>query len=823
MLISHDWLRAFVPHDLSPDRVQDLVSAHVATVDRVERLRDDLREVVVARVVEAARHPNADTLWVTKVDDGSGTILDVVCGAPTVLPGTLYPFARTGVTLPGGVRIEKRKIRGETSNGMLCSARELRLGEDHAGIMALDVDAAPGTPLLDALPLGDVRYDVDVLPNRPDLLSHLGLAREMAALTGIPLQMPAELGAGPATAGQPVSDPREASSGGATVRLEDPGGCPFYMGVVIRGVQVGPSPAWLATRLESVGLRPISNIVDVTNYMLHGFGQPMHAFDLSRLSQSTVVVRRALPGEGLVTLDGLSRTLGSHMTVIADAERAVAVAGVMGGRASEVQEGTTDIFLEVAVFNPHDVRVTRRALGLSTDASYRFERGIDAGMTPLALAIAARLIVQVAGGRVDGAPIAVGAPAAPRTEVALRPARLQRLLGDEVPAAEITRLLQLVGFEVAPQGDDEVRVRPPSWRHDVSRDADLVEEIARLRGYDVLSDAVKPFRPGAVPDHPLWAASRRVRDELVGLGLAEIVPLPFVRGDDATHVRVRNPLAEDEPHYRRSLLETLARRAEYNLNRMQGNVRLFEVGSALEPDAARELPKEELRVGALIMGTRRPPHFTEPQPPVFDAWDAKGLGERIAGAAFPGESVEVEPATAEGDARWRIVRGPERRVVGRVEPVTLDRPNWAAPAYGVELTLGPMPNAPVAMPGAHIHALVTNANEAIRRAVTAPAHRYRPLPTTPAVEEDFSLLVPDGMAAADVERVLRTSGGDLVERITIFDEYRGEHVPPGYRSVSWRLTFRDPVRTLRDKEIEGRRQKILRSLENELGVRPRSA
>lgn len=817
MLISHEWLRAFVPHDLAPEQVRDLVSAHVATVDRMERLRDDLRDVVVARVIQAGRHPNADTLWVTKVDDGSGTLLDVVCGAPNVVPGTLYPFARTGTTLPGAVKIEKRKIRGETSDGMLCSARELGLGEDQAGILALEVDAAPGTPLLDALPLGDVRYEVDVLPNRPDLLSHLGVARELAALTGVALQMPAELGTGAATAGVPVTGAREASSGGATVRLEDAQGCPFYMGVVIRGLNVGPSPAWLATRLEAIGLRPISNIVDVTNYMLHGFGQPMHAFDLSRLSRSTVVVRRARPGELLVTLDGLSRTLGSHMTVIADADRAVAVAGVMGGRDSEVHEATTDVFLEVAVFDPHDVRVTRRALGLSTDASYRFERGIDAGMTPLALALAARLIIQVAGGRIDGVPIAVGAPATPRPEVSLRPARLQRLLGDQVPPDEITRLLKQVGFEVAPEGDDEVRVRPPSWRHDVSRDADLVEEIARLRGYDALSDEVKPFRPTTVPDHPLWAAARRVRDVLVGLGLSETVPLPFVRGDDTTHVRVRNPLAEDEPHYRRSLLETLARRAEYNLNRMQGNVRLFEIGAALEPDARRDLPHEELRVAALIMGARRPPHFTEPQPPFYDAWDAKGLGERMAQAAFPGETVVLEPAGGDGDVRWTMVRGSDRRRVGRAEPVTLDRPTWAAPAFGVELTLGAMPNAPVAPPGTHLEMAEGS------RPAPAPARRYRPLPTTPSVEEDFALLLPDGVSAAAVERVLRTSGGELVESVEIFDEYRGEHVPPGYRSVAWRLTFRDPVRTLRVKEIEGRRQKILRSLENELGVRPRSA
>jgi phenylalanyl-tRNA synthetase beta chain len=816
MLISHDWLRAFVPHDLAPERLRDLISAHVATVDRMERLREDLRGVVVARVVEAGRHPNADTLWLTRVDDGSGTVLDVVCGAPNVVAGTLYPFARVGTVLPGGVRIEKRKIRGETSNGMLCSARELNLGEDQSGILALDVDAAPGTPLLDALPLGDVRYDVDVLPNRPDLLSHIGMAREVAAITGVSLETPPELAAAERIAvPAPVSQAREVTSGGATVRLEDPEGCPFYMGVVIRGVKVGPSPAWLASRLEALGLRPISNIVDVTNYMLHGYGQPMHAFDLSRLARSTVVVRRARAGEPLVTLDGASRTLDERMTVIADAERAVAVAGVMGGRDSEVHEGTTDIFLEVAVFTPRNVRVTRSALGLSTEASYRFERGIDDGMTPRALALAAGLIVEVAGGRVDDAPLQVGSAGAPRAAVSLRAARVERLLGDKVGANEIARLLGLVGFGVAAGDGGTFAVRPPSWRHDVTRDADLVEEVARLRGFDVLSDELQPFRPTTVPDHPLVAPSRRVRDVLVGLGLAEIRPMPFVRGDDATHVRVRNPLAEDEPHFRRSILETLSRRAEYNLTRMQGNVRLFEIGAALEP-VRGGLPREELRVGALVMGARRPPHFTEPQPPFYDAWDAKALGERIAEAAFPGEPVVLQESGQEGDAQWSIVHRTDGRVVGRVEPLALDRPPWAAPAYGVELSLGPMPNAPVAAQGA-------NAWGAAGAPVAPPARRYRPLPTTPAAIEDLALLLPDAVSAAQVDGVLRASGGELLESVEVFDEYRGEHVPAGYRSVAWRLTFRDPVRTLRVKEIEGRRQKILRSLENELGVRPRTA
>ncbi|MEO6444926.1 MAG: phenylalanine--tRNA ligase subunit beta, partial [Gemmatimonadaceae bacterium] len=663
MLISHDWLRSFVPHTLPPDELRALITAHVATVDGMERLRDDLQSIVVARVVQAQRHPNSDHLWVTKVDDGSGELLDVVCGAPNVQEGTLYPFARTGTVMPAGLKIEKRKIRGETSNGMLCSARELGLGEEHDGIMALELDVAPGTRLLDAMPVGDVCYDIDVLANRPDLLSHLGMAREVAALTGLSLGDPAELSTAAAAGSdagalgahqQPVQHASRAATGVVQVQLDDAEGCPRYMGVVIRGVRVGPSPEWLSRRLRALGLRPISNVVDATNYFLQGYGQPMHAFDVSRLSGPAIIVRRARAGETIVTLDGVTRTLGEQMTVIADAERPVAVAGVMGGQDSEVSDTTTDIFLEVAYFSPRHVRATRRALGLGTDASYRFERGIDPEGAPRALALAAQLIVSLAGGTVDGAPVDLGGAPAGNGTVSITPARVERLLGDTVSAGEISTLLSSVGFAVAASGLDTgaLNVVAPSWRNDVSRDADVVEEVARLRGYDVLSDRLQPFRPGTVPDHPLHLTGRRVRDALVGMGLFEVRPLPFVAGHDETHVRVDNPLAEDEPHLRVSLLETLARRAEYNLGRMQGNIRLFEVGSVFSPRNGA-LPVEKLRVGLLVMGRRRPAHFTDASAPMFDLWDAKALGERVGALACPGVPITLTPGDGE-PVLWRI-------------------------------------------------------------------------------------------------------------------------------------------------------------------------
>lgn len=837
MLISHEWLRAFVPHTLSPDALRALITAHVATVDGMERLRADLEPIIVARVVQAGRHPNSDHLWVTKVDDGSGALLDVVCGAPNVIEGALYPFARVGTVMPtgnkGGILIERRKIRGEASNGMLCSARELGLGEDHEGILALDIEAAPGTPLLEAVPVGDVRYDVDVLANRPDLLSHHGMAREVAALQGLRVVDPPEVfaldadegtlrfgdgvaGRVPSAGGTTVADRRRAASGGATVQLDDADGCPRYMGVVIRGVQVGPSPDWLVQRITALGLRSVSNVVDVTNYMLHGYGQPMHAFDLARLAEATVVVRRARPGEVLVTLDGTARTLDDRMTVIADARQAVAVAGVMGGKETEVSVGTTDLFLEVAYFSPPHVRATRRALGLSTDASYRFERGIDPAIAPHALSIAAQLITQVAGGRVDGQAIDVGVAPVERTPVAVTPRRVERLLGARVEGDEIARLLSSVGFAVTPRGDahDTLEVMAPSWRHDVSRDADLVEEVARLRGYDALPDVVQPFRPGSVPDQSLHVTGRRVRDALVGMGMFEVHPLPFVAGQDETHARVANPLAEDEPHLRRSVLETLARRAEYNLSRRQGDVRLFEVGSVFAPRAG-QLPVEKVRVGVLVMGLRRPAHFTDTAKACFDEWDAKAIGERVAELVAPGVRITLEPGDG-APVLWRIAaKGGE---IGTVERVSLDKPVWASEAFGIEVTLGRLVSSAVAAPGQHDYSA-----GAAGRAVAKGHVTYQPIPTMPAAEFDLALLVPDGVTAGQVEQLLRRSGGDLLERVELFDEFRGAGVPTGHRSVGWRLTFRDATRTLRDKEVDGRRQKILRTLETELGVRTRTA
>ena len=809
MNVSYEWLRAFVPIDATPSQLRDLLTAHTAQVEGLVPVRSDLEPIVVARVVEAARHPDSDHLWVTKVDAGGGGLLEVICGAPNVTAGALYPFASVGTTMPNGMKIERRKIRGIVSNGMLCSARELGLGEDHEGILELSVKAAPGTPFLSAQLVGDVRMELDVGANRPDLLSHLGIAREITAITGKKWHLPEIPGLG-----AEIPKARRADGKGTTagleVRVDADTKTRRYMGAVIRGVEIAPSPEWLVRRLDAVGVRSINNVVDATNYVLHEVGQPVHAFDLKKIA-GAVVVRRALPNEKVTTLDGVSRTLPPGSVVIADGSGAQAVAGVMGGTDSEVTNQTRDLFVEVASFDPKLTRVARRALGLSTDASYRFERGVDSELAPMAMDRVVRMIAGLAGGSLADAPVDVIGPMPRMPEVTLRAKRVTQVLGADVPIEKARGYLEGAGFAINAKSERELRVTVPSWRVDVTGEIDLVEEVARFHGYDRFPVEIRPFRPTSTFDDPLWTVADRLRDALVGLGIYEVRPMPFVHATEETHVRVGNPLSENEAYLRQSLLETLARRAEYNLSHRVGDVRIFEIGSAFARGKSA-MPREQTRVGVLLMGRRRPPHFTEPQPPAFDEWDAKAVAEVAASAVSRGQRIELVPGSG-GHVLWQV--DVDGKKVGNVVRVELDAPVWAAPAFGIELILGDVETEPPADRGKHSYI------EGGRPARPLAAG-YRALPTMPPAEIDLALLVPRGTNATDVERVIRSAAGELLERLDLFDQYTGAGVDSDHRSLAWRLTFRHPDRTLRDKEIEGRRNKILSALEQELHVRQRS-
>ena len=807
MNASYEWLRAFVDVDASPTQLRDLLTAHAATVEELVPLRQDLAPIVVGRVVEAGRHPDSDHLWVTKVDAG-GELQEVICGAPNVTQGALYPFAPVGTTMPNGMKIERRKIRGIVSNGMLCSARELGLGDNHEGILELRTAAKPGTPFLSVMPAGDTRLVIDVGANRPDLLSHLGIARELAAITGKRWALPEIPGLGAAIpTGKPTRG--EGTTAGYTIKVERDTETRRYIAAVVRGVKIAASPDWLKQRLDAAGVRSINNVVDATNYVLHELGQPIHAFDAATLKGKQVVVRLARAKEPLVTLDGTTRALPAGAVVIADGGSAQAVAGVMGGRDSEVTEATQDVLIEVASFDPRRTRAARKALGLSTDASYRFERGVDPELGPMAMDRVVRLIVSLAGGSLAQAPAdVVGYEATPR-QLTLRSRRVTQVLGAEVPLAAAAKYLSGAGFTVGGETRDTLTVSVPSWRGDVVDEIDLVEEVARFHGYDKLPDEIRPFRPTSTSDDPLWTMTSRVREAMVGAGLLEIRPMPFVAGADDSHVRVANPLSEAEAYLRTSLLETLARRTEYNFSQRSGDVRLFEIGSAFAPGGSAT-PREELRLGIVVAGRRRPAHFTDPQPPNYDEWDAKGFAELALSVVAAGRATAL--VAGAGAVLWNLrIDGRDAGIVTRL---AVDAPVWAAPAFGVELLLGLVESAHPAAQGQHTYIEAATARR-------SPVARYRPLPTMPPAEIDLALSVPTGTTVAEVEGVIRATAGELLEQLVLFDQYSGAGVEEGHRSLAWRLTFRHPERTLRDKEIEGRRAKIVSALQQELHVRQR--
>src|SRR6266699_384738 len=797
MIVSRRWLEALLGRPLEGQDVADRLARQVAPVDGVVPIHQDLRDVLIARVLEVKQHPNADRLSLCQVDAGGGAPLEVVCGAPNVQAGKLYPFAPVGATLPGGLKLERRKIRGVESNGMLCSAKELGLGADRDGILELDTKAPPGTPFLEAIPIGDEQIIIDVSANRPDLLCHKGVARELAVSLGATVKLPER----PVGTTARRHDSSRATRGtradvdGVEVRLEDPEGAPRYMTAVIRGVKVQPSPAWLAARLQSIGQRSINNIVDATNYILFELNQPLHAFDLAKLRGPAVVVRRAKPGEPIVTLDGVARKLTPEMTAICDAERPQIVAGVMGSAESEVTENTTDIVLEAAYFQPTRIRRTRRALGVSSESSYRFERGIDMLGMPDALARAIDLIRALAGGELRESPIDLWPePQKPRS-VFLREARVNHLLGVSVPRKEIERLLSAVGFVAAPK-DDRLAVQIPGWRPDVTREVDLIEEVARLRGYDTFPDELRPYRPGTVPDAPAELVLRRIREQLVasGNGLLEARTLPLGPADGPDAVELKNPLSAEEAHLRTRLLPGLVRRVEHNWSVGNRDVRLFELGTVFRKSPTGARPIEELSLAIVLTGARHPSHWSDAtggaKLPDMDIWDLKQHFELAVGVAAP--SCDVQPAAS--GAGWVAVSRDGGQPAGIANPLDADAPKWAGALFGLEVRIAVEP---------------------------LPLAKYRLLPTQPPVVRDISLVVPGSVTAAAVEAVLRPVGGPILEQLDVLDEYRGAGLPEGTRGVTWRCTFRVPDRTLTESETIAVLERMLKAAEESLDVRRR--
>jgi phenylalanyl-tRNA synthetase beta chain len=791
MRVPLSWLREYTPVSGPVEDLAERMTMHGLPVDRIIRPWEGLMGVRVGRVLEVTDHPGADRLCRTVVDDGGGQH-EVVVGVRNMAPGDLVPYAPPGATLPGFEgKLERRDIRGVLSEGMLCSPKELAISGDHGGILILPPGLEPGADLKEALELDQAVIDLEVLANRADLLSIVGVAREVAAMTGDELRVPrAEATGGPGRAEDVV-----------TVEVADREKCPRYLARVIRGVSIGPAPLEAQVRLAAAGMRPRSNVVDATNYVMLEVGQPLHAFDLHRLAGPGIVVRRASEGERLTTLDGAERSFTEDDLLIADRDRPVAVAGVIGGTDTEVTGATSDVLLESARFQPVSVFRTSRRLGLRTDASTRFDRGVDPEGVEAAADRAAAMIEAWSGGTALEGAVDVGEVPARRT-VAVRPDRASALLGVPVVSSEVREAL---GRLLIPATEEDGRVvaEIPGHRVDLEREVDLIEEVGRITGYGRVPSTLPGVRQAGGLDR-FHRLRRRIRDLLAGAGMYEALSYSFGPAGDAEvsalarpPLRIANPISEEGGFLRASLLPGLLRAARRNVAHRRTSVRLFEVGTVFAAAGAR--PDEEERVAALLAGPaaeqwpadRREQDFLDGKGILEHLLDGMGvpgwsLGEPPDGLWHPGRSASVligeELAGELGELHPRIGRAFD--LVGRLT--------------AFELRLAPVVEAALAEPG------------------------YRELSRFPPLRRDVAFVVGARVPAGEVRTTLEEAGGPLLDRVVLFDVFEGDPLPAGTRSLAFALDLRAPDRTLTDEEADAVVRSIAERLRADFGARLRS-
>jgi phenylalanyl-tRNA synthetase beta chain len=807
MLVSYRWLQQLCPVDADVSEVARRISLAGLEVEAMEEKGHNLAGVVIAEVRAKSPHPKSDKLTLVRVFDGENE-LDVVCGAPNVPePGGQVLFARVGAVLPNGMEIASRKVAGVESNGMICSEAELDIGSDADGIVVVeaDEDALPGTPVADALDLRDFILDIGLTPNRPDCLGHVGIAREIGVLFGTtyvprkaagprqtfaagarfaPSQPTTELVPLWDNDSEPVDAPDLPE---VSVDIEDGDRCPRYGAALVSGVEVAPSPFWLRYRLHNLGLRALSNIVDATNLILLEWGHPIHGFDLHRLRGSKVVVRLAADGEQMETLDGVERTFTADDLLICDGEGPVAVAGVMGGLDSEIRDETKDVLIECAYFDPRSIRRTSRRLGLHTDSSHRFERGVDPEAVPRVLASAASLIAELGGGAVATTAIdCIASPYEPR-RIAFRPARAAQLLGTPVSGEESLRILQSLGCRVVEHDEAQIIAEAPSWRPDLQREVDLIEEVARVRGYDEIPTAVPRVHPSETGTPGLLKMVDALREAAVAAGLYEAINYGFVATEDlrkarvsANAVQLANPLSEERAVMRTSLLPGLTGAAARAQRHGASEARLFEIARTFEP-SEEVLPREQTTLAIALAG-HRGGWIGGAEP--FDLYDGKGAIESILDGVF-GRVPDLVPGAL---------------------------PVFMHPKRSAVVTLG---SQPVGFVG-EVHPDVGDALELVGRVVYAEldvaalyalAEDLGPtqasgLPKFPAVTRDIAMLVREEFSAAEIAAALGEASKDLAESVALFDLYRGGQIPEGHRSLAFRVTYRDPEATLTDKRVD---------------------
>jgi phenylalanyl-tRNA synthetase beta chain len=754
MLVPVSWLREYVPLEMPLDELGERLSVSTAVVASIEPRGvvdegGNLGLFRVGRVLEAAKHPNADRLQLTKVDVGEGEPRSIVCGAWNFGTGATVAVALPGAVLPNGLALERRKVRGEVSDGMILAEDEVGLGDDHSGIMLLP-EREPGTPLTDVLPLTDIVLDVEVTGNRPDLLAVYGLAREVAALYDLELAPP------------PGSDPDRGGDEAVEVEIADLDACPRYVGRLFRNVEIAPSPVWLRARLLAAGMRPISNVVDITNYTMLALGNPLHAFDFAKLHAGRIVVRRAEPGEKLRTLDGVERELEPTDLLIADAERAIALAGIMGGEETEIGPGTTDVLLEAANFEPFTIFRTSERLRLRTEGSSRWEKGVDPHLAPQAAALATQLIVEFTGARWTGATDVHG-ELPERPVVPYRHERADEVIGLPTPPEEQDALLGRLGFDPA---DGPLVV--PTWRaRDVTREIDVVEEVARFRLEDV---------PFTLPERRAMFGTmrreqqlrRRVEDTLAGLGFAETYT-PSLRPDDDTTWKLPEPISVELTALRTSLLPSLVEAARVNVDAGATKIALFEIARVYLPSDGG-LPDERPRVAGIVEGS-----FAR----------AKGVVETLYAA------LKATPAFERAQHDLLHPRKAARTtagVVGELHPDVLEG-TWGA----FELDL---------------ERLFAEAREPVI---------YQDVITYPSVLQDLAFLVDEGVPAGELSEAVREID-PLVREAAIVEDYRGEGIPAGKKSILLRVAFQSPERTLSNEDAAALRERIVAAIAERFGA-----
>jgi phenylalanyl-tRNA synthetase beta chain len=796
MRVPVEWLTEYADPGLPIKALEERLTMTGTKVEAVHHHGvGDLERFVVGKVLEARQHPDADRLTVCAVDVGDGGPQQIVCGAPNVAAGQTVAVARPGAVMPNGTRLGVAKLRGVESNGMILAEDEVGIGTDHAGIMVLDGDLQPGTPLETVLPIATGVLELEITSNRPDCLAVYGVAREVHAATGAPLKPP-PWADDPGTQG-PIE--------GAEVRVEAPDLCPRFTARVFDDVRIGPSPPWLKARLMAAGQRPINNVVDITNYVMLLVGSPLHAFDLDRVAGGLLVVRRARDGEQLVTLDGQTRTLDHDMLVIDDADGPTSLAGVMGGERSEVHEGTTRVLMEVANWHGPTIHRTSQMLNLRSEASSRFEKGLAPEQAMESQIVATQLMLELTGARLRPGTIDVGGEGPPPKVIRLRERKVQELLGRAIAKPRQVEILEALEFGVA-DAPDGLDVSVPAFRRiDVYREADLVEEVARIDGLEKLPATLPKRRGSAGQLTAHQRLRRRAVDALVGRGMYETVGWSFTDPGLADRLRldsddprrrfviIENPMSEDQSVLRTTLAGALLDAARHNVARGQPDLALFEAGTVYRA-TGEKLPHEHRALGGILAGRLHPQTWGTAEPARAGFFAAKAL----LGAALDAVRVTwwVEPATEPflhpgRTARVRVA-GEEVGWIGELHPIVARA--WdldAAALFEIDL------------------------DHALQHADVVP--QYVDLTSFPALHLDLSVNLPEDVPAATVLRTVREAGAALLADVRVFDLYRGEQVGAGRKSLALALSFRAPDRTLTDEDVAPLRDRIVESLRETLG------